>query len=435
MKRTKAPSISIGIVKGGKLIRQQTFGKANLELDVDAKEGDLYEIGSITKEFTALAAMLLVEEGKLDLEDPIAKYLPDASDKWKDIRVRHLIYQISGLQDYALVEGLGLVDNFDRAKFMTEMGKLDLDFQPGETWAYSNTNYALLGWIIEKAAGKEYTEFMQERVFKPLGMSKTTFSSPYGIVPRRAAGYMNVAGPDLLRAPSSAASINSDGTIISNIEDMAKWDACVRERKLLKKESWNLMLAPAKMNSGRTKPYGGGLNLTIPGGIEYIGHGGNSSGYSAGYAYYPAAGVSVIVLGNVYAFGGEPMAKQIAELYEPSLKPAAPKPTPKDPNPKRTDLVRNAILDFVSNKGDSPLLDPEITIPMKTKRAAMNTNPSPLAKLTKLEFVTDTAHEKDRLLVYRIETPTRDYVATAIWTPQNKLAQLYLRPDGPPKNG
>lgn len=117
---------------------------------------DAYEIGSITKSFTAIAAMTLVEEGKLSLDDPVSKYIPEAPEAWKPILVRNLLHQTSGLKDYAFIPGIGLADEYDRAKWMGEMTKLPLDFTAGLTWAYSNSNYALLGWIIEKAAGQPY---------------------------------------------------------------------------------------------------------------------------------------------------------------------------------------------------------------------------------------------------------------------------------------
>ncbi len=430
--RTKSPSIAIGIVKDGVLVKHEVYGKADVEKDVDAKKGGLYEIGSITKQFTAFATMMLVEDGKLALDDPISKHLPESPKAWEKIKVRNLVYQTSGLPDYALEQGIGLMDEFDRAKWMETMTKLPLDFEPGVAWAYSNTNYALLGWIIEKVSGSSYMTFMKERVLKPLRMDSTIFSSPSFASPYRATGYLNLNGQFSV-APRTTSSINSDGTLMSSIEDMVKWDAALRERKLLKPKSYELYLKAASLNSGRWRPYGMGLNVSLPGAEPYYGHGGNSVGYSAGYACYPKAKISVIVMGNVYAFGGEPMAKQIAELYEPSLKPASPA-VKADPDAKRTDALIQALSAVGNGKVDEVLLEPEVTAPMKTRRAGMAAaGLAPFRSIEKMEFVGELAVGKDKLLTYKVVTKTRDFVGTFLWSAGGKLAMATLRPDGPPK--
>ncbi len=429
--RTKSPSIAIGIIKDGKLVKHEVYGKANLELDIDAKKGGLYEIGSITKQFTGMATMMLVEEGKLSLDDPISKYLEGTPKPWEGIQIRHLVYQISGLPDYAFETGIGLVDRYEKPKWMEIMTKLPLDFQPGIAWAYSNSNFALIGWIIEKVSGMSYTKFVRERIFKPLGMNRTTFSEPDEIISGRVAGYLtdNVL---VYRAQFSSSSIQSDGTILSNIEDMAKWDAALREKKLLKPASYEKFFMSAPLTSGRSRPYGMGINVSLPGTEPYYGHGGNSSGYSAGYACYPKAGVSVIVMGNIYAFGGEPMAKQIAELYEPSLKPTSPATKP-DPDAKRTATLKSAIVAFANGKADEMQFEQEVLAPMKTRRAAMSQGFVPLRTLDGLEFAGELPVGKDRLLTYKISTKTRNFVGTILWSSAGKIAMLSLRPDGPLK--
>ena len=429
--RTKSPSIAFGIIKDGKLVKHEVYGKANLEFDVDAKKGDRYEIGSITKQLTAMATLLLVEDGKLTLDDPISKHLPESPKEWEKIRIRHLLYQTSGLPDYAFEEGIGLIDRYDREKWMGIMTKRALDFEPGLAWAYSNTNYALLGWVIEKAAGMSYPTFMRERIFKPLGMDNTTFSEPDEIIPRRATGYLNYQN-QVVRSAYSSASIDSDGSVLSNIEDMSKWDAALREKKLLQPSSYTVYMKAAELESGRWRPYGMGINLSLPGAEPYYGHGGNSAGYSAGYACYPNSKLSVIVMGNIYAFGGEAMAKQIAELYEPKLKPTSP-PVKPDPNSKRTETVKKALLALGNGTADDTVLEAEVTAPMKTRRAGMSQGMVPLRGLEKLEFASEIPVGKDRLITYKVVTKTRDFVGTVLWSSGGKVAMLSLRPDGPIK--
>ena len=431
--RTKSPSIAIGIVKNGVLVKHEVYGKSDVEQNQDAKKGGLYEIGSITKQFTSFATMMLVEDGKLKLEDPISKYLPEAPKAWEKIKIRDLVYQTSGLPDYAFEQGIGLMDEFNRAKWMDIMTKLPLDFEPGVAWAYSNSNYALLGWIIEKASGSSYMTFMKERILKPLGMNHTVFSAKSFNSPFRTVGYLNNNG-EVIKAPLTTASINSDGTLMSNIEDMVKWDAALREKKLLKPKSFDLYMKATSLNTGRWRPYAMGLNVSLPGSEPYYGHGGNSVGFSAGYACYPKAKVSVIVMGNIYAFAGEPMARQIAEMYEPALRPVSPA-VKADPDVTRTKTLMHALAAVGNGKLDASLLEPEVTAPMKTRRAGMAAGGmSPFRNIEKMDFVGELAVGKDKLLTYKVITKTRDFVGTFLWSAGGKLAMATLRPDGPPKS-
>jgi D-alanyl-D-alanine carboxypeptidase len=415
------------------LIDSRAYGKADLELDVKTEVGDKFEIGSISKQFTAFGALLLMDEGKLSLDDPVSKYIPEAPASWSKVTLRHMLYQISGLPEYALVKGIGLVDEFDRKKFLEEITKLPLDFEPGVAWAYSNTNYALMGWVIENVSGKPYTTFMTERVFKPLGMTETTFSNPYEIIPRRARGYLADQGR-VLRSKYSSASINSDGTIISNVADMAKWDEALLQRKLLKPSTYDLMWSGGKLNSGRTRPYGTGWNLTAFGARPYVGHAGNSAGYSAGFARYLEPKLSVVVLCNLYPISGEGLARQIAENLDPSLKYKAPNGL-NDPNSARTEKVKSALLKLAEGSPDESLLETEVTAPMKTSRAKMF-GPGAMAALktmTSMAFAGETPEGKDTWVSYLVITPTRDFVVSVLYTEKGKVAQTILRPTGPVK--
>ncbi|MBN9501894.1 MAG: hypothetical protein BGO01_09540 [Armatimonadetes bacterium 55-13] len=430
MAAQKIPAVVIGIVKDGKLVRKQAYGKIDLELDVDAKPDDIYEIGSITKQFTAFATLLLAEQKKLSLNDSVDKYIDNCPEIWKPITIRHLLYQISGLPDYAFVPGLGIVGEFTKDQFLTTMAALPLDFKPGVTWAYSNTNYALLGWVIEKASGIPYPRFVEENIFKPAGMTQTFFGDNATIRPRRAHGYMNNQG-EIIRAIAGAGSIASDGSINSTVEDMAKWDALLHEHRLLSAESYALMWSPAKLNSGRQRPYGTGWFLGDPSLPDYVGHGGNSSGYSAGFARYTKDGLSVIMLSNLYPVSGEQFCRTIAELLEPSLRAKIPEEKP-DPQKERTQKIKAAVLTFAEGKQDSNCLEEEVLAPMRTQRAAMSPVWQTVRKLTELKFAGETKQGKDTLLTYRLLTPDRNFTAYILWSDHSKIAQMTLKAD-PPK--
>jgi CubicO group peptidase (beta-lactamase class C family) len=425
MAKNRIPGLVVGIVDHGHL-NTRCYGFADLELDVKTTPDNIFEIGSITKQFTSFAAMKLVEDGKLSLDDPVSKYIPEAPAAWKDIKIRHLLYQTSGLQDYAFVPGIGLTDEFDRATWMSKMAPLALDFDPGSSWSYSNTNYALMGWIIEKAAGKSYQQYVSDVILKPLEMSNTSFDDTYAIVKNRAHGYLNADPTTQIRVRPGSMTIASDGSLMTTVADMAKWDTALQERKLLRPSSYDLLWANATLNNGRKKFYGMGWNLTLPDSPPYVGHGGNSVGYSAGFVRYPKDGISVIVLGNVYAFGGESTARTVAELYQPSLKPK-PLSTVPDPQAARTAQVKMALLALAENKPDANLLEPEIIGPMKTARAGMSQAFVPLKDIAQIDFAGSSPSGSDQWLSYLIKTSKRTYAAYILWSKENRLAQILLR--------
>ena len=197
MRARHIPGVSLGIIRDGKIVKAQGYGAANLELNVPATTATVFEIGSNTKQFTAAAIMMLVEEGKVQLDDKITKYFPDAPKTWNRITVRHLLTHTSGIQNHVAVPGYMNIFKTSitsettpaRDELLRMFFKLPLEFQPGETCAYDNTGYILLGIIVEKASGKTYWHFLDERIFKPLGMSSTRNTEPQSIIAHRASGY------------------------------------------------------------------------------------------------------------------------------------------------------------------------------------------------------------------------------------------------------
>ncbi|HWD40578.1 MAG TPA: serine hydrolase domain-containing protein [Fimbriimonas sp.] len=427
MKKDRVPGMVIGIVRDGKLVRTSSYGMADLELNVKTKDDMLFEIGSMTKQFTAFGAMLLVDQGKLSIDDPVSKYLREAPASWSQMKVSNLLYQTSGLPDYAFVAGLALTDEFDRKAFFDKIAAMPLDFPVGSTWAYSNTNYALMGWIIEKASGKPYTQFIQENILKPLGMNHTVYGTMYDILPNRAAGYYNMEPQHLMRAKPSGASIDSDGSLLSCVQDLAIWDKALADRKLLSKAGYERIWSPAVLNSGHKRFYGMGWFLSPYGIQDYVGHGGNSSGYSAGLARYPDEKLSVIVLSNVYAIGGEAFAKKIAETIDPKVKWPVPSEAP-DPNTKRTEELKTALSELAAKDVSGTFLEPDMTAPLKTLRLA-NAFVS-LKNLDKLAFCSEKPYGDDTLLTYDLTATGHPYTLMALWSKEGKLAHLILQPRG-----
>src|SRR5271165_1476914 len=206
MQRQHIPGLALLVSRGGKIVRAEGFGMANVELQVPVKPETIFQSGSVGKQFTATAVMMLVEEGKIGLEDPLTKYFPDAPPAWKLVTIRELLSHTAGFTDYP--------KNFDMRKDYTEAQQLKivesipLAFSPGTGWSYSNLGYLTLGILIHKVAGEFYGDFLQDRIFQPLGMSTSRIISEADIVPNRAAGYRLVKG-ELKNQESVSPTVNT----------------------------------------------------------------------------------------------------------------------------------------------------------------------------------------------------------------------------------
>jgi CubicO group peptidase (beta-lactamase class C family) len=326
MQRQHVPGVAIGVVKNGTVLKAQGYGYANVEHEVPVGPETVFESGSLGKQFTATAVMLQVEDGKLSLSDPITKFFPDAPEAWRSITVRNLLTHTSGIPDYT-------VGSFDYRKDYTEeeLAKmaygLALEFPPGSRWNYSNTGYVLLGVIVHKASGKFYGDVLAERVFKPLGMTTARVISEADIIPHRAAGYRLVDG-ELKNQEWVAPMLNTtaDGSLYLSVRDMIAWDAGVRARRVLSAESWSQVLAPVRLASGKTYPYGFGWFLDERGGKPLEQHGGAWQGFKTQFSRFLGDDLSVIVLANLDETNQERFADGIAAILDPALAARVPGP-------------------------------------------------------------------------------------------------------------
>jgi CubicO group peptidase (beta-lactamase class C family) len=440
MKSQQVPGVVLEIAKDGKVVKKKAYGMADLELDVPMKEDDFFEIGSITKQFTAVCICQLMEQGKVSLTDPISKFIDGTPDTWKNIQIHNLLNQNSGLKDYALVPHVGLLDEYDMPTWLSTMKPLPLDFETGSTWAYSNTNYVLLGMVIEKASGQKYTDYLNANVLKPAGLTHTSILNPDAILPNRAHGYYK-DGATLIRGRPSMVSTISDGALISTADDMTQWEAALHCGKLLKPESYKLMTSAGPLNNGRTRQYGYGTFLEALGEKPFFGHPGASSGYSAGSGYFPTDKLSVVILTNVYAINGLKAVKDIGVLVDPSLKPDPVAALP-DPDSARTQRIKSALDKLGVGASDADLLEPDINSIMGQDRIKTFGNPyGVLAGIKKIEFAGDrpapypadaahTENSKARWLTYKVTTDKAVLDVNAIYTVSNKIAMVYVRADG-----
>jgi CubicO group peptidase (beta-lactamase class C family) len=318
MQAQQIPGLALAVIKDGKTVIARGYGLANVEHQVPVKPETIFQSGSTGKQFTATAVMMLVEEGKLSLDDKITKYFPDGPEAWQKITVRHMLTHTSGMTDYP--QDFDLRRDYAEDELYQRIKPIPLAFQPGEKWSYSNLAYVMLGILIHKVSGKFYGDFLQERIFKPLEMTTARIISESDIVPNRAAGY-RVANGQLKNQDWVSPSLNTtaDGALYLTIYDMAKWDAALYTEKLLKKSSLEQMWTPVKLNDGKTHPYGFGWALGQVRGHRVIEHGGAWQGFKAQISRYVDDKLTVIVLANQIRTNQSKLAHGVAALFNPDL--------------------------------------------------------------------------------------------------------------------
>jgi CubicO group peptidase (beta-lactamase class C family) len=328
------PGAAVLVVYQGKVLVEKGYGLADLDKKTPITATTNFDLASASKQFTALAVMLLADRGRLDFDDDVRKYLPElpAYNEQRPIRVRDLLHHTSGLPDYT---GFWRTKEKDFTKFTNEsvlelMKDRKLAFTPGAKHAYSNTNYALLPVIVKRVTKKGFGEFMADEVFGPLGMETTVILDDMKVtIPERAKGYRKARGEwqhAALDGPTCG-----DGNVFSNLRDLGRWLAAVDAGKLAKAETWRRAFAPATLDDGKEAAYGFGWVIGKRAGKPFLGHGGGWAGTRTFIGRWPDDRLAVVVLSNSEQAQPGRVRVRIADLVlQGSDKPAdkpADKPT------------------------------------------------------------------------------------------------------------
>ena len=319
MKEKSIAGLSLAVMSEGKIIYTKGYGYSNLEHKVPATENTVYLMASITKTFVAVATMMLAEQGRINLEDSIGRYLPTLPFHWRPVTIRQLLSHTSGIQSNLEMPPPCPFEfdlsNYTQENVIQESGCLPLAFAPGEKWKYSGRNYFVLGMMIEKITGGSLEKFLKEKIFDPLNMNDTRMMNYKIVIPGRAAGYQLVNNQHSNVPPHDPVTEFADGGLISTVVDMAKWDAMLYTEKLLKKETLRLMFTPARTKEGDA-PYGLGFGLSAFEGKKRIGHMGNIPGFVSAYSRFPDQKISVVVFLNTQLDGvSSAIANRVASFY------------------------------------------------------------------------------------------------------------------------
>jgi CubicO group peptidase (beta-lactamase class C family) len=316
MERQHIPGVALLVSRNGEPVQAQGFGFSNVELQVPVKPETLFQSGSMGKQFAATAVMMLVEEGKVSLDDSITKYFPDAPSTWKPVTVRNLLSHTGGFTDYP--KDFDFRKDYTEAQLLKIVEGIPLAFPPGTKWSYSNLGYLTLGVLIHRVTGNFYGDMLRARIFKPLGMQTTRIMNEPDIIPNRAAGYRLVKG-ELKNQEWVSPTLNTtaDGSLYFSILDLAKWDAALYTEKLLKRSSLDEMWTVVKLNNGKPNSgnYGFGWDVENLHGHRVIGHGGSWQGFRTHIYRYVDDKLTVVVLANLAEADPGKIAEHVAELY------------------------------------------------------------------------------------------------------------------------
>ena len=336
MKEEQIPGIGLAVVRDGKIVKVKGYGLANIEVGMQASPETIFEIGSVTKQFSATAVMLLAEEGKLSLDDSISKYFQEAPPALKGVTIRHLLTHTSGIPDVdgdvdLSHAGKGVVD-LRREYTEDELARAylaqPLVSQPGAKWSYCNIGYGLIGILIHRVTGRPYEDFLRERIFTPLGMSTARAFSYTELIPNRASGYdlINGALKNTRRWQSESIFSDAAGGLVMSVRDMAKWDAALNTEQIIKRSSLEAMWAPVPIDDGSAYPDAIGWFTASAKGHRIVFHTGSGPGSHAAISRYLDDRLTIIVLTNLGEghTDGLKIIGKVAEIYLPDTKGANP---------------------------------------------------------------------------------------------------------------
>jgi CubicO group peptidase (beta-lactamase class C family) len=323
--------LSVAVGRGGAVLMAKGYGFANVELEAPARADTVYHVDSITKFLTAAAILKLAEEGRLDLEDDVGRWVPGFSTAQRPIRIRHLLSHTSGLPSYTSLPGFAEKERLDLSheEVLAPVRLAPAHFAPGEGWRYCNTGFYLLGMVIEKVTGQGYADHMKKQLFEPLGMADSSYGDTRPLIRNRASGYEVEQGRLVNAALMSWGPPFSGGGIVSTALDLLKWTDGLAHGRVLKAASVERMWSPSRLTDGSPIDYGLGTRLGTLSGHRMVGHTGNGGGFRNVLLFFPEDDLTVAVLTNTDVGGALGVAARVARaVLRLSAEPRPERPLP-----------------------------------------------------------------------------------------------------------
>ncbi len=423
LQKTGVPSASVAIVRDGKTVYAHAYGFANLEAKTGAQPSMRYSIGSISKQFTAAAILLLQEQGKLSLDDKVGKWVPrlTAGDK---VTIRQVLSHTSGYRDYWAQDYVmpGMLQPVTAEQILNDYARIPLDFEPGTRWQYSNTNYVIAGLIVEKAAGEPVLSFLQQKVFGPLGMKSVTNTDEAKLPPSDPTGYMRYALGPLHPAPKEGRGwMFAAGELAMTPEDLARWDIAMMNRQVLKPESYRVMENDVLLANGVGSGYGLGVDIGLRNEHRYIAHSGEVSGFVSSNIVFPDDRAAVVVLTNQDAISA---ASQIADKIGDSFFAPA-----EGPSGKAKAATEQVFLGLQQGKIDRSLFTSNCNAYFdETALRDYADSLGPLGKVVEFELIRESLRGGMTHRTYHVKFEDRSVGINSYWMPDGKIEQFIVTP-------
>ncbi|WP_268224058.1 serine hydrolase domain-containing protein [Sinomicrobium oceani] len=315
--KAHAPGGVFLVSRNGKTIYNKAFGLSDIELGTPMKTDNVFELGSITKQFTAISVLMLVDNGKLELDDTVSSYVPDYPNG-EQITIHHLLTHTSGIKDFTRIKGLTAIakEELSSEELINFFKNEPVDFPPGERYEYCNAGYMLLGYIIEVVSGKEYQDFVAHNIFERLGMHNSYYASHQKIIRNRASGYSEEGDHYVNNRYISFSIPFSAGALMSTVDDMLKWQEAVKKYTLLSRRLTKKVFTDHSLNNGKLTGYGYGWHINVLNGVRSFEHGGSIFGYKSMGVYLPDEDIYVIGLTNCSCNSPTEVSRTIAGIVQ-----------------------------------------------------------------------------------------------------------------------
>lgn len=413
----------LAAVRGGRAVAVYTWGMASLPFDVPVTDRTLFHLGSNAKFMTSVAVAQLAEAGALGFDDLIGTHVADLPPAMAGVSISQLLHHTSGLRDY-----VEILPDWDRPQtreiVIAAMKDQPVLFQPGESWSYSNTNYLLLGWLIETVSGRSYAEYIQARVFTPAGLPSARADAAQQVVRHRAEPYKFEDGaPRHAVRMEDAVSRAPDGGLLFSALDAAPWRTALDGDRLVSAASMRRLLAPAPLTTGRLAPYGCGVFLEQTRGAPVRRHTGVVPGFISNWIAWPEADLSILALTNSHSQNGPDLTEMVVTLAE-SLQPGVSwtgLPPTGDGADRRTQALRSLLQRPEGDSAPDGLLAPELAV----RPASSIARVPDLTELVPLEqWVVGEGPGHGVMVRYRITLPAHTHYPVVGWTPDDRIYWL-----------
>lgn len=436
MDNRSLPGVSIAVVNDGEIVYARGYGYANLELAAPAMEETVYLIGSVTKPFTSMAIMKLVEEGLVSLDDPITKFFENIPQEWSEVTVLQLLHHTSGIKSYTGIGEMWLNQHNEVTgeHIVSMAAEHELEFEPGEGWNYNNTGYVMLGMIIEKVSETSYEEYLRLHIFEPLGMLSSGYNSWKSVIPNRASGYSREDG--FVNAQYLSMSWPfSAGALFSSAEDLARWVIAMDNHDILSEESYealygnsvNIAELSETSGAGPGVNYGLGWLVSEFGEKTIVSHGGGINGFNSEVMRIPEDRFAVIVLVNTDG-GASPIASAIREIFYPS--PERPEPEAiDDDNAELTAMLKTFLENALKGEIDRSKLTDEFSASLPDELIPSLVEVLGGSSVGELALLESRQMPDDMLMRrYAVQIGSERVQFTAAINAEGKIAGLQIQP-------